>query len=348
MNEGLKSVVCQAVCQSGLLPLAMRLSERRSANGGGRFQILVYHRIGATTDPFTSAMSARGFARQMQALRAHFRVLSLSDLLLAAERREVPAHAVAVTFDDGYEDTLTHALPILQRYQIPATVYLATGLMDTDQSMWNDRIGAAVRDTTRAELQPICDGMEPMPLRTATERRSALQRTLEALKRRALAERARLADRVVEQLDGTAESGPRMLRWEQVRQLHAGGIEVGAHTVTHPILTAVSADDARREITEAKAMIEARLQAPVRHFAYPNGTEKDFDAETKSMVRAAGYVSAVTTMFGANDPSTDRYALRRGGPWEEDSATFATKLWWYRCALPVTVTRYSLPVTPYR
>ncbi len=329
MNDGIKSVVCEALYRSGALPLAMRLSEPR-ATEGRCFQILVYHRIGTSTDAFTSALSARGFERQMRALRAHFRVLSLSDLLLAGERREIPPRSVAVTFDDGYEDTLTHAFPILQRYRIPATVYLATGLMDVDQAMWNDRIGAALRDTTREELPPVCDGVGPMSLRTVPARHLAMRRTLEALKRKAPAERARLADEIVGQLAGTCATGPRMLRWEQVRQLHAGGVEIGAHTVTHPILTALSADGARREIVESKEMIAAQLQAPVRHFAYPNGTERDFDAETKAMVRAAGYASAVTTIFGTNDASSDAYALRRGGPWEEESATFATKLWWYR------------------
>jgi peptidoglycan/xylan/chitin deacetylase (PgdA/CDA1 family) len=121
-----------------------------------------------------------------------------------------------------------------------------------------------------------------------------------------------------------------MLRWEQIAEMHAAGIEFGAHTVTHPILSTLSTEDARSEIAESKRVIEERLQSPARHFAYPNGTAQDFDVTTQALVVRAGFSSAVSTVFGVNTAATNRYALLRGGPWEEDAAVFGVKLWWYR------------------
>ena len=330
MRPAVKNALCQAVYQSGLLSVGMRVTERHSRCAGGRFQILMYHRIGEATDAYTSAASADGFARHMRVLREHFTVLSLTDLLAAVDRRAVPPRAVAVTFDDGYRDTFAHAFPILQQYGIPATVYLATGLLGDGPGMWNDRIGVAIRDTCCIEIPGVPGEPEPLPLRTPAERYGALRRTLEALKRQPPAERERLTQGIVRALGVVADSAPQMLRWEQVQHMAARGVEFGAHTVYHPILTCVAAEEAEREIRDSKSDIEDRLQAPVRHFAYPNGTAADFDETTKLLVRRAGYTSAVSTIFGTNGLSTDRYALHRGGPWEEDAGCFATKLWWYR------------------
>jgi peptidoglycan/xylan/chitin deacetylase (PgdA/CDA1 family) len=330
MRPALKNACCQVLYQTGLLSLGMRLTERQHRGRNGRFQILAYHRVGQATDPYTSAVSADTFARHMRVLREHFAVLSMSDLLTAAERHEVPARAVAVTFDDGYEDTFTYALPMLQQYDIPATVYLATGLLGDSPGMWNDRIGIAIRDTSRAQIDGVQGEAEPLPLRTAAERQHALRRTLESLKRQPPAQRECLTQQFIQTLGVRADRGPQMLRWEQIQHMQRRGVEFGAHTVHHPILTSIAANDREREIRDSKEAIEQHLQTPACHFAYPNGTERDFDETTKAAVRRAGFSSAVTTIFGTNTPSTDRYALHRGGPWEQDAAVFATKLWWYR------------------
>ena len=326
----LKNALCRSTYYSGLLTLTASLIEPRGGKpAGGRFQILIYHRVGNDGDAYVGATSVAGFERQMRCIREHFRPMSLTDLLASAERREIPPRAVAVTFDDGYADMFVHALPIIRRYAIPATVYLATGLMDHGEPMWNDRIGMAIRATNCNEFQPL-PNLGPLPLHTPEQRRSALTQTLEALKRWPPAERASLTSEVVRALKVTTDNGPRMLRWEQVAELHAAGVDIGAHTVNHPILSCLPPDTAWDEIAGSKRMIEERLQTPVRHFAYPNGTVHDFDETTQRLVERAGFASAVSTVFGVNTAETNRYALRRGGPWEEDAAVFGTKLWWYR------------------
>ena len=121
-----------------------------------------------------------------------------------------------------------------------------------------------------------------------------------------------------------------MLTWDQVRQMRARGIDFGGHTVTHPYLSRLTPEQAYWELAECKRRIETELQAPVAHFAYPNGRDEDFAPWNKEVLRAAGYNAAVTTLWGVNDKSTDRMELRRGGPWEEDEALFAYKMDWYQ------------------
>jgi peptidoglycan/xylan/chitin deacetylase (PgdA/CDA1 family) len=330
MKAAIELAMCRAAYHSGLLDVATRFIEPPArSRPQGTFQILVYHRVSAEGDRFVPAVSAVTFERYVKYLRDHFVVLSLTDLVAAAEEERIPARAIAITFDDGYEDTYLHACPILHRYNVPATVFLATGLMDSDDPMWNDAIGTVIRNTTCPVLDGV-PGCAPLPLTTTQQRLQTLERTLEALKVYPPAERAELTRQIGRTLKVPVARGPRMLRWEQVREMHTHGIEFGAHTVNHPILTSIPEAEAAHEISESKRCIEERLQAPVAHFAYPNGRARDFDETTKRLVRQAGFSTAVSTLFGTNTATTDRYELRRGGPWEEDTSVFATKLWWYR------------------
>lgn len=325
-----KKTLCRSIYHSGLLGLTESLLEpRRRSSANGRFQILVYHRVTDDGDGAASATTVGGFERQMQCVRKHFHPLSLTDLLAAAGRREIPSRAIAVTFDDGYEDVFLRAFPVIRRYEIPATVYLATDHIDHGRPMWNDRIAAALVATRCAEVRPLPE-LEPMPLHTPEQRVSALRRTLEAIKRHRPEERDDMAGELEGMLEVDPNGAPRMLRWEQVEQMHAAGVEFGAHTVHHPILSCIPSEEAWQEIADSKRVVEERLQAPVRHFAYPNGTTRDFNATTQELVKRAGFSSAVSTIFGVNTADTDRYCLRRGGPWEEDPAVFGVKLWWYR------------------
>jgi peptidoglycan/xylan/chitin deacetylase (PgdA/CDA1 family) len=131
-------------------------------------------------------------------------------------------------------------------------------------------------------------------------------------------------------LSGGARRRSMMLTWDEVRFMRAHSIDFGGHTVTHPYLSRTTLEQVTWEISECKRRIETELQAPVLHFAYPNGRDEDFAPWNKEVIRAAGYQAAMTTLWGMNYSSTDRMELRRGGPWEENEALFAYKLDWYQ------------------
>jgi peptidoglycan/xylan/chitin deacetylase (PgdA/CDA1 family) len=135
---------------------------------------------------------------------------------------------------------------------------------------------------------------------------------------------------VIERLGTSADTEDTMLTWDQIRWMKQRRIDFGGHTVTHPFVSRLDPEHAVREVSECKRRIEEELQAPVEHFAYPNGREGDFEPWNKTVLQQAGYRAAVSTLWGVNYPSTDRMELRRGQPWEENPAAFAAKLDWYQ------------------
>jgi peptidoglycan/xylan/chitin deacetylase (PgdA/CDA1 family) len=112
-----------------------------------------------------------------------------------------------------------------------------------------------------------------------------------------------------------------------VQSLHKAGMEIGGHTVHHPILASIPADEARREIAEGKAALEAMTGAPLRLFAYPNGKpHEDYLAEHVAMAREFGFEGAVSTSWGARKENADVFQLPRFTPWDKGRLRFALRL----------------------
>ena len=117
------------------------------------------------------------------------------------------------------------------------------------------------------------------------------------------------------------------MRPEQVRGLRALGMDVGAHTVTHPILTRLSPDTARAEMHDSKQELERILGEPVRLFAYPNGVpEQDYAVEHAKMARECGFDAAVSTAWGAASMRSDRFQLPRFTPWDRARWRYGARL----------------------
>lgn len=290
-------------------------------------RILYYHRVNDENDPFCPAISTALFEAEMRFLRRCHRVVSLDELMRRLS--DGPADPVlAITFDDGYQDNYKNAFPILQRYGLPATIFLTTGSMDTDEGLWFERLAVALRNTSRESLD-----LEAVhfSLRTETERLSANAEIFSMLRQISNGDRLRLLNDILKQLSvsDVRDRCSSMLTWDEVRAMSVHGITFGGHTVAHPFLSRLSSDQFRWEVSECKRRIEDELQRAADYFAYPNGREEDFGSANKQLIREAGYRAAVTTMWGVNDRSTDPFELRRGGPWEESAAVFAYKLDWY-------------------
>lgn len=297
-------------------------------------QILTYHTVNDQHDPFFTGMPVQVFAQQMAYLAQHATVLPLTEAVERLQRQDLPDNAVAVTFDDGYRDVYVHAFPILQAYSVPASIFLATDCIGSGNVLWHDRVFAAFRKTQAPCLVAYGTEAATYPLRTMDDKLRAQHEVLRFL--RSLDGHARLAwiARLEEQLGvQDQENGLElMLTWEDVQAMVGHGISFGSHTVTHPILSKVPRDQAMYEVAMSKRVIEEHIGQPVTTFAYPNGRAEDFTRETQEVLQEAGYLCALTTIFGTNDGEQDLYALRRGQPWEEHLPTFATKMSWYKFA----------------
>ena len=232
-------------------------------------------------------------------------------LALRSEGR-LPPRSVSITFDDGYANNAEVALPILVRRGVRATFYIATGYLNGGR-MWNDSVIEAVRRAPRLDLEDLGLGNHALP--GVTERRRAIGEILAALKYREPEERIAIAAEIAKRA-ALAPHSELMMSDDQVRRLAAAGMEVGAHTVSHPILARIDRATAKREIEESKLCLEHITGASVSTFAYPNGRPaKDYGREHVELVREAGYTSAVTTAWGCVTSKTQPYELPRISPW---------------------------------
>ncbi len=293
---------------------------------GSAFPILVFHRVNDDGDPFFPSLPTSVFAARMEHIVRHYVVLPLDELVVRLAGGCVPSNALALTFDDGYRDTLSHAAPILARHGLPATVFLATGYIGTREMPWYDVLAGAIKTGRRDYVN--LPGARALPLGSEPERLRALGAALRHLKSLADTDRRRAVARMVADLEGDDVAGQKrvMLTWDEVGALRGLGFSIGAHTVTHPIMARTTPEEAWEEIHGSKTAIERRLGVQVTGFAYPNGAPEDYDEASVHFVKQAGFAWAVTTRRGLNRSSTPMFELRRGGPWEQHLPTYALKL----------------------
>ncbi|GAB1720555.1 MAG: Polysaccharide deacetylase [Nitrosospira sp.] len=282
----------------------------------GRLSILIYHRVLAQADPlFPEGGDMESFDQQMGLLTDCFRVIPLADAVRGLRSGSLPARAACITFDDGYADNAEIALPILQKHGIPATFFVSSGVLDGGR-MWNDTVIELVRCAPGNTLDLGGLNLGSFPIETIMQRRHAIDRLIGALKHLPPASRQSRIDQMCSVISVNLPDNL-MMTSEQIRLLHGAGMEIGGHTVFHPILASTEKSAARAEIANGKEMLEGIICAPVRFFAYPNGKpERDYLPEHVAMIRELGFEAAVSTAYGAARPGDDLYQLPRFTPWD--------------------------------
>jgi peptidoglycan/xylan/chitin deacetylase (PgdA/CDA1 family) len=310
----------------------LRWAAGRLRHGSGPWGvILLYHRVGdGGPDPWGLNVTTASFAEQMQVLRREAQPVSLGRLLEALGHPRPLRPLVAVTFDDGYAETLRAARVVLERHDIPATAFLTSGYIGGDREYWWDALERAVLEPRRLP--------ERLVLRSGAARREWRLAGGERGRRRLLAslhgwlrplpDRDRRA--LMDELCGWAgvstrpRSSRRPLSEEEVHRLASGGpIEVGAHTETHPTLAWFSALDQRAEIEGGKKRLEEIVDRPVTQFAYPHGGPSDYTRVSQMLVREAGFAVACAAFAGGIWPGGDLFALPRveTGNWDGEAMT---------------------------
>lgn len=300
------------------------------AGACARLTILIFHRVYAQPDPlFPGEPDAGQFDRLCAWLARWFHVLPLDDAARRLAEGRLPSRAACITFDDGYADNHDVALPILRRHGLVATFFIATGYLSGGR-MFND----SLVETVRAAPGPVLDtrGLaEGMPasldLGSIEARRSAVDKLIGALKYGPAEERQAIAGQLQQRAGLAALPDDLMMIPDQVRALHRAGMQIGAHTVTHPILARLGDDEALREIVDSRRTLESMLGAPVTLFAYPNGRPgEDYSARSIELVRSAGFAAAVSTAWGCAEAGSDLFQLPRFTPWDRTRLRFGLRL----------------------
>jgi peptidoglycan/xylan/chitin deacetylase (PgdA/CDA1 family) len=308
---------------SGLLRLYQILAHKPFA------VILNYHRILMPEEREYRLLPAmyvfpETFEKHLQYLARHYQVVTMQQLM--DERSSQNSHArplCVITFDDGWSDNYHYALPLLRKYGMPATLFISTDFIDSDRVPW-------FYDLLRS-LHLVSRGMEEgtihidalharrLPESVATwaglpdgERLEAVECVIESMKLLPVSRLAEVLDtlsKLTQDSSGQHRSEqPAMLSWDNVREMHNNGFEIGSHSVTHWILTRISADQLEHELVQSKRTIESELKEPIQGFSYPNG---DYSDHVIDLLQNAGYTYACTIKPGHVERHSAPFELHR-------------------------------------
>ena len=300
--------------------LAMKLMARN------KLSILIYHQVFAEFDPMRpNEPTAEVFDWQMALLKEHFTPISLNDAVEGLKNNTLPPNAVCVTFDDGYLNNLEVATPILKRHQVPATVYVATGFTDGN-NMWNDNVIDLCANQEIASFELSSVDMGRVEVSGWEQRKSLAGQLIDKLKYLEFEQRLEKIANLYE-VNGAKANASKMMNEHQLVALAEEGVDIGAHTVDHPILTTLSADRQYEQMYNSKSRLESILGKKVSGFAYPNGKiGKDYNEVSVEQVTKLGFDYALTTNWGVNTTGSSQYELNRFTPWDNSKVAFHTRL----------------------
>ncbi len=301
------------------------LSRLSGSVGHRRLIILTYHRVLSDIDPMVpTEPTASIFERQLSWVSEFLDVIALPNAMQMIASGTLPTRAACITFDDGYRNNYEIAVPILERFRMPATFFIATGAVGRG-AMWNDLIIESARCCgNRLDLRRY--GLDEYLIHSDEERPNMANKVLDSMKYMPVDERFEQSREIYRAYAGN-EDPALMMTKAMVRSLAEKGFDVGGHTVEHPILEKVPDERAVAEIQGCRDWLEQVTGRQPLTFAYPNGRPGiDFSAKHQTMVREAGFHCAVSTAWGCALPSSNPMSLPRLVPWETTRARYFARL----------------------
>jgi peptidoglycan/xylan/chitin deacetylase (PgdA/CDA1 family) len=317
--------------------------------------VLLYHRVAnIPTDPHLLCVTPGNFSQQMEVLRRTWNPISLRELSSGLKNKRLPRRAVLVTFDDGYADNLHNAKPILERFEIPAVVFVIGGWVGVERQFWWDELekillqpgslpeelkfrinGAETRCTLGRSAGVYSEGDYRRHAdwrfgrKVPTERHALYVDLYEVIRPLASDQQ----DEMLETLrvwSGYKASAPKSnlpMTARELRELRQENlIEVGAHTISHPVLSTLPLDSQRHEISESRKLLQEIADQPITGFAYPYGGDGDYTRETVDIVRKAGFESAFLVGSGLVRRESEAFRLSRNWVGNWNGEQFAGRL----------------------
>lgn len=298
-----------------------------------RLNVLIFHRVLPQPDPlFPDEVDAARFDQMLGWVKSWFNVLPLDEAARRLQEGSLPARAAALSFDDGYADNHDVALPLLQKHGLPCSFFVATGFLDGGR-MWNDTLIESVRLSSQLmlDLRGLKDAqgedLGQHALGDTASRRAALGKLIERVKYLPPEPRQACVDAIASRAD-IRPPDDLMMSSGQVRALHRAGMQIGAHTVSHPILAKLDERQAADEIGRSRDVLQALLGEKVGLFAYPNGKAgTDYLPDVHpALVRELGFDAAVSTRWAAARIGDDAFQIPRFTPWDRGRTRFGLRL----------------------
>jgi len=317
-----RNVIAYSLYLTGILNLLLRIRLSKKA------VVLMYHRvlneyeIKNTYSHQGIVVSKDSFDRQINYVSKHFHVVTLNEFVSHIENKvPFPDGTCLITFDDGWRDNFTNAFPILQKYQVPAVIFLTANYIGSEESFWQGTISRLLFELHRQctidehkatdALTLQYQGLKKLISCRKSELKETISNLVAAQKHRPIQETERLIERLTKFLASASETPENerpFLTWDDIRAMASDGIRFGSHGNNHRILINVEVKETLEEIRGSKERLEIALKEPVEAFSYPNG---DYDEQVVSQVSDSGYKLAFGTNPAYISVEADRYQLGR-------------------------------------
>ncbi|MCX7920941.1 MAG: polysaccharide deacetylase family protein [Clostridia bacterium] len=306
-----KSISFFAYC-TGVYALLDKLFDRKGV------YIVFYHRlVKGDEEKLISASSVdyKNFEKQARYFTQKYEVISMDEASSILSGKEQPQKKyLVVTFDDGYRDNFTYGYEVLKKYRLKPTIFITANNVDKQEYLWPDLLKNIVFNTKRESVKLNFQGLS---MEVSIKSYGQKIKVFDLLKRYIKKCDETQKKFVLSYLSEALEVKPDkkcslMLEWDDVYKLIDIGVDIGNHTMNHPILSNLTCEEIRSEIYEAEKLLEGRIKRKIQHFAYPNGKKSDYNQCAKEEL-VKGYRTACTTLPGINLPGTDMYELKRIG-----------------------------------
>lgn len=312
-----KDLLSKLMYYTGMLVLAGKISRLFREE----VRILAYHRIlnmdnkeEFRFDRNLISASTEQFDRQIRFVSRHYHPITFNDLIDSLNGiKKLPANPVIVSFDDGFDDNYRNAFPILKKYSVPATIFLATNYIGKPMTFWFDRVVYNLRNAEELDLSSY---KGPNIRNFAQDPEKNITTVLKFLKKIPDSQRIEILDTIENRYgDEYPEHGfkdSRPMTWDQVREMANSGIEFGSHTLSHPILSKLDDRQLESELSDSRRIIEDQINQSCQVIAYPVGGREEYDQRTREGARKAGYSLGISYQTGTNIVGAmENYDIRR-------------------------------------
>jgi peptidoglycan/xylan/chitin deacetylase (PgdA/CDA1 family) len=291
----MKRLALHAMRGCGLFSLARFMSAKKP-------RILMYHSFsGSKTQP--GALNNQAIRSQFNYLQRHYRVVPLLQIAgQVASGKPQESHSVALTIDDGRRDFYECMFPLLKEFKFPATFFVVSSFIRGEDWIWTDKV--------------LWLSQQPKPpAALVPEKLDEVFRSLNTMRpevRNAQIQAVAASAGITLPVQAPPKFAP--CSWSELREMTESGlVDIGSHTVTHPILSSITDEESWEELSESRRQIEEGLGRNPNSFCFPNGMPGDFRPSQVQQIADAGYRCSVVASFGMVDNGADPFRLPRLG-----------------------------------
>jgi peptidoglycan/xylan/chitin deacetylase (PgdA/CDA1 family) len=272
--------------------------------------VLYYHHVFESLDNFNdSEIDQHTFENQIKYLNKHYNLLSVSDALEKIKNNTLPEKSLIITFDDGYRDNYQYAVPILEKYKVPATFFIATEGLQSG-FLWNNTIELVIKNTQSCIIKDNIIG-EEIDITNDRLKLRAIKLLTTSLKRLSSESRQEKIELLIKQL-GITTYERMMMSESEIIKLYEKGFEIGAHTHSHTILSTENIEQCKQEVLLSKHTLESIIGEKINYFAFPNGAFGiDFTSTHRNLVEELGFKAAFSTNDGGCFDNSNLFSLPR-------------------------------------